>query len=217
VTALPQCHCPRVKGDDDRRPSASIRAVAYEWVAPTATAVTGVAGVFFTWLGGRTNARTQRDLLTAGHAHERDTALRLEKRAAFAALLGALAQCDRVLTEQGPVASRLRFEIQKRLGAEDRQVAKEDLVRAATPKELRAITDAGNELVAALREYLDRLHEVQLVGSDAVGRAADAVRRDLLDITEELAQFGEWRFVERELRAPLVAAMRVDLGYATDE
>lgn len=71
--------------------------VAYEWVAPTAGAVTGIAGIFFGWLTSRTSSRTQQALLSATHVHDSDKARRQEMRDAFVALLAQVAKVDDVV------------------------------------------------------------------------------------------------------------------------
>ena len=61
--------------------------MAWEWVAPVATAATGCAGVFFTWLSGNQSRSQADELATRSEARaQRETAAR-ERRDAYLATL----------------------------------------------------------------------------------------------------------------------------------
>lgn len=63
------------------------RCMAWEWVAPLATAVTGCAGVIFTWLTGHQSRRQADDLAIRNEVRvQRETAAR-ERRDAYIATL----------------------------------------------------------------------------------------------------------------------------------
>src|SRR4051794_32231174 len=70
-------------------------AVAYEWIAPVATAATGIAGACFTWLTSRSAGKTQRAVLL-------ESARWAAKRESFEALLDALQEFENKLVEIGP-------------------------------------------------------------------------------------------------------------------
>ncbi|WP_278258820.1 phosphomethylpyrimidine synthase ThiC [Nocardioides convexus] len=72
--------------------------MANEWIAPVATAVTGVAGVAFAWLTSRNTGRTQaRASSGPGTGRRCRASLRHERRECYAALLNALDAVEALL------------------------------------------------------------------------------------------------------------------------
>jgi predicted LPLAT superfamily acyltransferase len=61
-----------------------------EWVAPTATAIVGLAGIAATWLTARSGRRDQQTLFEKQHQEAKEAALREAHRHSFAALSGTI-------------------------------------------------------------------------------------------------------------------------------
>jgi hypothetical protein len=61
-----------------------------EWIAPTATAVVGLAGIAATWLTARASRIDQRNMMLAQHSRESEGALRETRRNAYSAFLADL-------------------------------------------------------------------------------------------------------------------------------
>jgi hypothetical protein len=94
--------------------------VAYEWVAPVATAVTGVAGVFFTWFTGQ-QARQQVERLAdrTEHAARRQFVVEERKKAYMAALRHARLDMARTRYERKGEEAKLR-EVERKWPKADR-------------------------------------------------------------------------------------------------
>ncbi|MGY2082650.1 hypothetical protein [Blastococcus sp. SYSU DS0539] len=190
--------------------------MAYEWVAPTATAAVGIAGVVFTWLSSQTNARTQQALLMAGQRHETERERRLERRETFAGVLVALAECNREIGDQGKVLFKIRGAIIRRLTESGGAISDEAIQAAASTEETVSVASSIAAILRAVDGFDRTAYDAQLSGSEAVTEAMDAVREDLLDICTDFSKFRDWRYLAHEKREALIAAMRADLGYEPD-
>lgn len=131
--------------------------MAWEWVAPVATAATGIAGVTFTWLTSRSGGKTQTELLRATQKHQRDAEIREEERNVFAAFLTALDHMDRVY----PKASRvMRPLARKGLRATRSQESAVDEVDGAAAAEAD-IAEAGENPRLSTGGYLEVHHDAE--------------------------------------------------------
>lgn len=151
---------------------------------------------------------------------------RAEQKTIYANYLGALDDIDSFLSEEG---SALMVEIprwtppqsdddaEKSSTDSDSKVAEDrgkliaEARRQLTPAQITTLRKY-NGLFSALVAKFDRQHqELALVCSPAVFREANRLRDDLLEITVEV-NFGDWRFVDGDIRISVLNAMRADLG-----
>lgn len=88
--------------------------MAYEWVAPVATATTGIAGIAGTWLTGRSAGRTQVTLLREEHSRERESETRKERRESFASMLDVLGAVEQIIQHAGVISNRMADRLTER-------------------------------------------------------------------------------------------------------
>lgn len=115
--------------------------MSLEWVAPTATAFVGLAGIAATWLTSRAGRADQREMVRIQHEHASETAIRDMRRDVYAAFAASAYEAIHVMmlesgfdTDEFVVASQ---KITLRL-AEVRIVGS-DLVRQAADNVASAI------------------------------------------------------------------------------
>lgn len=157
--------------------------MAYEWVAPVATAAVGVTGVVFTYLTGREGRQTATSLAEAQRSHAQDDRLRDEKREAYTAYLEAASNARHAL---------LRIALLRGDGS-----------RVAETRELRSSASA---------ELNHRREQVRLVGSPGVREMARLHFGNYLEAFKAQATGGPIA-LDRDLEGALVAHLKRDLGH----
>jgi hypothetical protein len=121
-----------------------------QWVAPTATAIVGLAGIAATWLTARSGRRDQQALFERQYQEDREAALRDARRNAFVALTGTITSIIWYGTGQTPKI-RESFRLQRELS---RSLAEVQLMGGEAVRQLAARTSA-----AALRFLAGAMEE----------------------------------------------------------
>lgn len=78
--------------------------MAWEWVSPTATAVAGISGVFFTWLTAKQGRESQAAADVRAHGFDQEKTVRAEKREVYVGFLDGMMAIDAFFATQAPDA-----------------------------------------------------------------------------------------------------------------
>jgi hypothetical protein len=196
--------------------------MAWEWVGPVSTAVTGIAGIAGTWLNGRTAGDNQLKLAGEARRHETTQELRKEKREFYGLYLGTLDALDRASSDGGGDNVVTVDTILERLGMSHDDAYGGDWEPGSPPaavseemteEEVAAMMVGLDRFIEAFKEHDAAFQNIRLCGSARVVAAVDAARADHLKVWELIASGKSWRYMIPSLREELLAAMREDLGY----
>lgn len=196
--------------------------MAWEWVAPVATALVGVAGVAGTWRASKNASDVQVQLLRDEHASQQSKQTRTERREAYVAFLSFLRETDQLLLEISEQIglpwerAAKRSGWQKGMDGGGEGFIPDPVFEAMEAEERTRAMDALARLNAHYPVVDRHVNEVRLCGSERVVNAVAACRENFYESTEAL-KFGEIALLGKPVTYELLNAFREDLGYTDVE
>jgi hypothetical protein len=205
--------------------------MVWDWVAPTATGLVGLAGIAATWNSGKRARETQFELARSQHASALDQTLLTERRLIYARYLGALMELRLAASIAGvPLGARDRVRAAAVEALRETPGGADFLNEETTPL-VEALADSQTDAATAilglfiperaigdLYGEVARSHaEVVLIGSPQVGSAATETWAAVQNAVRSFALHPTDGFHTEELakaNGVLAAAMRQELAEA---